>query len=127
LNDLQLREFSKIEVRLNSGREVAAILCSVDVLKMRSSFFHEVLNHQEDGLRSSEDFITAMRAPIELPEESPYEAAAFLESLHEGRAVYQGEWNSCWARLRYTCHPLGFLQPMHTTMAVLIAQVCIIR
>jgi hypothetical protein len=29
----------------------------------------------------------------------PYEAAAYLESLHEGRALFRGEWNFCWARL----------------------------
>ena len=32
-------------------------------------------------------------------ESLPYEAAAYLESLHEGRALFRGEWNFCWARL----------------------------
>jgi hypothetical protein len=30
---------------------------------------------------------------------SPFEAAAVLESLHEGRALLKGDWNLCWARL----------------------------
>ena len=33
------------------------------------------------------------------PQVSPFEAAAFLESLHEGRALLKGDWNLCWARL----------------------------
>lgn len=40
------------------------------------------------------------RDPIILNEYSPFEAAAFLESLHEGRTLFKGEWNMCWARLR---------------------------
>jgi hypothetical protein len=39
------------------------------------------------------------RDPITIPEISPFEAAAFLESLHEGRSLFKGEWNCCWARL----------------------------
>jgi hypothetical protein len=35
-----------------------------------------------------------------VPESSPFEAAAYLESLHEGRALFRGDWNLCWARLR---------------------------
>lgn len=39
------------------------------------------------------------REPITVFENLPYEAAAYLESLHEGRALFRGEWNFCWARL----------------------------
>ena len=38
---------SVVEVRLQSISECVAVLCSVDVLKMRSGFFHRVLAEQE--------------------------------------------------------------------------------
>ena len=34
-----------------------------------------------------------------LPDHDPYEAAAFLESLHEGRHMYSQEWSFAWTRL----------------------------
>jgi hypothetical protein len=101
-NVSKLSPQSVIEVRLQSLNESVAVLCSVDVLKMRSGFFHQVLAEQErhrinKSVSSSSDNI--WREPITIPETSPYEAAAFLESLHEGRTIVKGEWNYCWARL----------------------------
>lgn len=101
-NVSKLSPRSVVEIRLQSTNECVAILCSVDVLKMRSSFFYEVLNEQEDnrayGSREQHDI---WRHPLLIPETSPFEAAAFLESLHEGRSVFKGDWVYCWARLRY--------------------------
>jgi hypothetical protein len=100
-NVSKLSPRSVVEIRLQSINECVAILCSVDVLKMRSSFFYEVLNEQEEDRNySSRDQNEIWRNPLVIPEISPFEAAAFLESLHEGRAVFKGEWVYCWARLR---------------------------
>mmetsp|Transcript_30237 Transcript_30237/g.32954 ORF Transcript_30237/g.32954 Transcript_30237/m.32954 type:complete len:140 (-) Transcript_30237:292-711(-) len=108
----KLAPYSAVEVRLQSTSECVAVLCSVDVLKMRSGFFHDVLNEQEKALAAKHGANTAVplnhplqsnllwRDPIVIPENTPFEAAAFLESLHEGRALFKGEWNYCWARLR---------------------------
>jgi hypothetical protein len=78
----------------------------VDVLKMRSGFFHDVLVEQEHKQRSDIQPTVGdapgilWREAIVVPESSPFEAAAYLESLHEGRALFRGDWNLCWARLR---------------------------
>lgn len=42
------------------------------------------------------------RDPITVPENSPFEAAAFLESIHEGRSAFKGDWNFTWTRLSVT-------------------------
>jgi hypothetical protein len=120
-NVSKLSPFSAVEVRLQSNTELIIVLCSVDVLKMRSGFFHDILTDQENTLQQRGNMtMTASspanassntttpgqgqnvlwRDPIVIPEQSPYEAAAFLESLHEGRTLFRGEWNYCWARLR---------------------------
>jgi hypothetical protein len=109
-NVSKLSPHSAVEVRVESGNQCVAVLCSVDVLKMRSGFFHDVLCEQEANFEMKSDGgPTATSAnpnilwrdSIIVPDESPFEAAAFLESLHEGRALFRGEWNFCWARLRY--------------------------
>lgn len=100
-NVSKLSPRSVVEIRLQSATECVAILCSVDVLKMRSVFFYEVLNEQEDNRISSRDANDIWRDPLVIPESSPFEAAAFLESLHEGRSLFKGDWVYCWARLRY--------------------------
>jgi hypothetical protein len=117
----KLSPYSAVEVRLQSTSESVAVLCSVDVLKMRSGFFHDILNEQEKNLASKHSNSSVSinhplqsnllwRDPIIIPETSPFEAAAFLESLHEGRTLFKGEWNYCWARLRYeTLFIVGFL------------------
>jgi hypothetical protein len=110
-NVSKLSPYSAVEVRLQSSNECVAVLCSVDVLKMRSGFFHDILNEQEKNLASKQSTNGVSishplqsnllwRDPITIPETLPFEAAAFLESLHEGRALFKGEWNYCWARLR---------------------------
>jgi len=45
---------------------------------------------------------------VKLDEEFAFDAVAYLESLHDGRVLFKGEWNACWARLRYV------LQYSHT-------------
>ena len=100
-NVSKLSPRSVVEIRLQSASECVAILCSVDVLKMRSVFFYEVLNAQEDHKSSgSHEQNDIWREPLVIPESSPFEAAAFLESLHEGRSLFKGDWVYCWARLR---------------------------
>jgi hypothetical protein len=104
-NVSKLSPFSAVEVRLESENETVAVLCSVDVLKMRSGFFHDFLSEQDKVLMGNQSHslqgTMLWRDPIVIPEISPFEAAAFLESLHEGRMVFRGEWNYCWARLRF--------------------------
>lgn len=115
-NVSKLSPNSAVEVRLQSATDSVVVLCSVDVLKMRSGFFHNILNEQERQFMShqgagaltssstnaplSTNGHVLWRETIILDEQCPYEAAAFLESIHEGRAVFRGEWNYCWARLR---------------------------
>jgi hypothetical protein len=112
-NVSRLSPNSAVEIRLVSSEQSVAVLCSVDVLKMRSTFFHDVLNEQErkhgfadisqSGRMDSELMGAAgilWRDPITVPEQTPFDAAAFLESLHEGRALFRGDWNYCWAKLR---------------------------
>lgn len=89
---------STIEIKLQSLEDSVTVLCAVDILKMKSTFFYEYLSAQEEAheIRNSNE---AWRDPIILPEESPYEAAAFLESLHESRSIFKNEWNMSWSRL----------------------------
>ena len=98
-NVSKLAPSSVVEIRLQSLSECVSILCSVDVLKMRSVFFHEVLNEQEEQVRNVTSANEIWREPLVIPELSPFEAAAFLESLHESRPLFKGDWNLCWARL----------------------------
>ena len=97
-NVSKLAPSSVVEIRLQSLSECVSILCSVDVLKMRSVFFHEVLNEQEEQVRNVTSANEIWREPLVIPELSPFEAAAFLESLHESRPLFKGDWNLCWAR-----------------------------
>jgi len=94
----KLASYSVIEIRLESEGQSVAILCSVDVLKMRSAFFGSILENQE-LTQSVQNTSGIWRDPIVIPEPSPFEAAAYLESLHEGRSLFKEEWNFCWARL----------------------------
>lgn len=102
-NVSKLSPQSAVEIRLESVEGCVAVLCSVDVLKMRSSYFHDLLSEQEVALSSNlvENRASNIlwRETITLQEDSPYEAAAFLESIHEGRALFRGDWNFVWARL----------------------------
>jgi hypothetical protein len=101
-NVSKLSPFSAVEIRLESSTECVAVLCSVDVLKMRSGYLHDILCEQEKNISPANALQGNIlwRDPIIIPENSPFEAAAFLESLHEGRVLFRGEWNYCWARLR---------------------------
>lgn len=101
-NVSKLSAHSAVEVTLACPKGNVAVLCSVDVLKMRSLHFHDILMEQELNRQSKPPISANMmwREPIIVEEESPFEAAALLESLHEGRALFKGDWNYCWARLR---------------------------
>lgn len=108
-NVSKLSPNSAVEVRIQSSKDAVIVLCSVDVLKMRSGYFHKILTEQESQTMNQGPILSATassasnilwRETIFIPEESPFEAAAFLESLHEGRTLFRGEWNYCWARLR---------------------------
>ena len=103
-NVSKLSPFSAVEVRLESSNECVSVLCSVDVLKMRSGYFHDILSEQEKIISPANALQGNIlwRDAITISEKSPFEAAAFLESLHEGRVLFRGEWNYCWARLRYS-------------------------
>jgi hypothetical protein len=98
----KLSPASVVEVRLqapnsssSNGVEVVAILCSVDVLKMRSSYFHEVLMGTEPSTDSG------WRDPLIITDASPHEAATFLEVMHD--CITQSkDWNFAWARLSVT-------------------------
>lgn len=101
-NVSKLSPHSAVEVRLQSADQAVAVLCSVDVLKMRSSMFHDILLEQEKR-RKEDDFhqdkTKMWRKAIVIPESHPFEAAALLECVHEGRTIFKDEWNYCWARL----------------------------
>lgn len=100
-NVAKLSAHSTVEIILNSNIEDAVILCSADVLKMRSQYFETILLEQEKLSSSpTTPSNTMWRSAIVIEEPSPYEGAAFLESIHEGKGLYCGEWNLCWARLR---------------------------
>lgn len=70
-----------------------SVMCSIDVLKMRSEYFYNLLCGQDcltdcqPGLPSDPGDVNnvhSSRSPIIVNETSPFEAAAFFESLHEG-------------------------------------------
>jgi hypothetical protein len=69
-------------------------MCSIDILKMKSAYFYDVLTNQEE----SENFIT--RSRIEICESSPFEAAALLEYIHDSNVKGSILWNSTFCRLR---------------------------
>eukprot|EP01035_Chromulina_nebulosa_P019532 gene19532-25430_t len=101
-NVSKLSPSSTIDIKLYSYNESIMVQCSVDVLKMRSVYFHELINEQEKSKPHNSTMPNTgnnWREPIVIQENSPFEAAAFLESLHEGRTMLKGEWNLCWARL----------------------------
>lgn len=99
----KLSRNSTIEIKLNSTSEIVTVCCAIDVLKMRSGFFHDILREREETAalaNPNAKAVLSVRDPIAIPDASPYEAAAYLESLHEGRSLFKGEWNMSWARLR---------------------------
>lgn len=125
-NVSKLSPSSVVAIKIKSQHEEATVMCSVDVLKMRSGYFLQLLERQErtrtttmlspptpaaHGQQSQQqvqiqpplDTMSSChlwRERLETEDASPFEAAAFLESLHESRTAYAGEWNQCWARLR---------------------------
>ena len=97
-NVSRLTPGSCIEIRLQSEDVCVAVLCSVDVLKMRSVFFHDILEEQDQmngsGYSSTSSSMAnnnkalctgstkdIWRSAIIVPESSPFEAAAFVSFL----------------------------------------------
>jgi len=88
----KLSPTSVVEIRLLSLTECVAVLCSVDVLKMRSGFFHQVLIDQEknnvntrantaattQASVSSRSTNGIWRDPITVPENSPFEGIIII-------------------------------------------------
>jgi hypothetical protein len=74
----KLSPSSCVEVHLNSSSDITIILCSVDVLKMRSVFFHNLLEEQEHTKKVHISPNHIWRHPIILTESNPDEAAAFV-------------------------------------------------
>lgn len=85
-NVLKLPVGSVIEIHIQGEDEVVAVLCSRDVLKMRSAFFFDKI---EDKQKT-----------ISLCDAAPFECATFLESLHDGRNLTaDAKWSFNWSRL----------------------------
>jgi hypothetical protein len=64
-----------------------------------------LLEQEENRLNEKHKQNDTWRPPLLIPEVSPFEAAAFIESLHEGRHILsKGMWNYTWARLRLFRH-----------------------
>lgn len=88
-----------VEVRFMSSTECVAILCSVDVLKMRSAYFTEILRDQDtyrdeelDERPFKDTTSSIWRAPITILDDVPSVAAAFVSchtnatsELHEAQ------------------------------------------
>ena len=84
---------------LLQGEEVVSVMCSVDTLKMRSEYFYEQLS----ALEHKNDEQSAIgTSPLIIDDPSPYEAAAYLESMHDGGKAMpgRGAWSYHFARLR---------------------------
>lgn len=105
---LPLLATSIVEVQLLQyvgSEEKVSVMCSIDVLKMRSEYFYDLLCEQDRlgfteracGGITNTTGAQSSRPPIIITEASPFEAAAFFESLHEGIRVYQ---------IRYCALPL---------------------
>lgn len=103
---------SCVEIHIQSDIETVRVLCSVDVLKMRSSYFQSILVSEEksrlsnmnpnitnqNGLHSITS--TPWRNHIIIQQNRPHDAASFLVTLHEGRIVGRAsDWSLSWAKL----------------------------
>jgi len=97
-NVAKLNPSSCVEVCLYSPEERVTVLCSADVLKMKSAFFCDVLVKQENQVGNK---VGLWRSPLEINEAVPYEAVTLLESLHDcTKGSSKVEWSFSWARLR---------------------------
>lgn len=113
IDRLSTKSVVLINLKATLGQQ--AILCSIDILKMKSTYFHELLNDESNVRNCSinskisqcESPIHSLDIPcnnsinINIDEDYPFDAIAFLESLHDTRILFKGDWNSCWAVLRY--------------------------
>ena len=103
-DELQQREE---QARQALERDVARVRQSFEDLSEQEATTPQIAECQQQGNNSRSEGLHELnpnmlwRQPIVVPENSPFEAAAYLESLHEGRALFRGEWNLCWARLRF--------------------------
>lgn len=94
----KLPAHSVVELVLQ-GDEVVSVLCSVDTLKMRSEYFYEHLSALE---RKTDEQSSIGTVPLVIDDPSPFEAAAYLESMHDGGKSLSGRgtWSYHFARLR---------------------------
>ncbi len=101
----KLGEASVVEVRIQSAEETVAVLCAIDVLKMRSQYFYDILSKRVESSSSRDDehgkkTRRGLLLPVVLNDVAPFECASFLESLHDGKCLTAcGEWSFHWARL----------------------------
>jgi hypothetical protein len=112
----KLDEDSMIEVLIAGPEEKVSILCSRDVLKMRSTFFYDILHGYINkdlntkgaqsidaslSITSNNDVMSGYSPHvIYLEDRSPFECASFLVSLHDGKNLTSnGEWSFNWVRL----------------------------
>lgn len=72
---------------------------NISWISRRSGYFLEILAQRDNKRQQGNTNVNESNSLVIIQEESPFEAAAFLESLHEGRSAFKGEWNICWARL----------------------------
>ena len=121
----KLTPASVVEIRLESSQKPGgtlakrvSILCSVDVLKMFSSFFFEVLVHcDENNMQFNED---GFRPPIVLAEQEPDDGAAFLYMMHQSKLSSITDWSINFARLSVNWQ----VHDMISTFASLIERNC---
>lgn len=94
----KLPAHSVVEICLQ-GEEVVSVLCSVDTLKMRSEYFFEHLSALD---RKSDEQSSIGTIPLVIDDPCPFEAAAYLESMHDGGKSLsgRGSWSFHFARLR---------------------------
>lgn len=133
VNRLPMESIVQIHLKSMTSDTEATVLCSIDVLRMKSIYFQHILESALNNPMPKESVHAVVKDPlsicnvrnihsavtdhvlnnttaaqskaphtliIDLHEEFPLDAAALLESLHDGRTLFKGEWNACWARLR---------------------------
>ena len=115
VNRLPMESIVQVHLKSMSNDTETTVLCSIDVLRMKSVYFQHILeqaltqnrsNTPNDPIKHHSNVPPINQTNpdhtliIDVQEEFPFDAAALLESLHDGRTLFKGEWNSCWARLR---------------------------
>ena len=102
----KLSESSRVEIRIQGEEEIVSVLCSADVLKMRSAYFLEILKAgsiqqgRTQGASTKNAEGRLIIAPVILQDKAPFECASFLQSLHDGKNISSDvKWSLNWIRL----------------------------